>query len=102
MITLTRLLAETSKVERLVIQSHDMCMYLVELTLAGKPEVLAGKDGRPRVFRSIEHIKEALADLEVAGAVLLQHSPYHEMIGLAEESVPPLELDIVWPARQPG
>lgn len=97
MITLTRLLAEQTKVDRLVIQSHDMCMYLVEVTQAGNTRLLAGDNDRPLVFRSIEHIKQQLAGLEVASAVLVQHSPYHEMIGLADDPVPPMEIAIVWP-----
>ncbi|MBM7456340.1 hypothetical protein HNR62_002226 [Oceanisphaera litoralis] len=97
MITLTHLLSEQPKVERLSIQSHDMCMYLVELIQAGNTDLLAGDDGRPLVFRSIEHIKQQLAGLQVASAVLVQHSPYHEMIGLADDPVPPMEIAIVWP-----
>lgn len=69
-------------IEVVTVESHEMSLYLLRLTIAGQQGVVFDKQTkRPAVFRSTEHIRTALSECNVANAQLIHLSPYDEMIG---------------------
>ncbi|AEE25154.1 DUF6482 family protein [Paraglaciecola chathamensis] len=69
-------------IEVVTVESHEMSLYILRLTIAGRQGVVFDKQTkRPAVFRSTEHIREVLSECNVAYAELIHLSPYDEMIG---------------------
>ncbi|WP_107851208.1 DUF6482 family protein [Oceanimonas marisflavi] len=98
---LKALLKDKANIARLYIYSHDMSLYTVQAELDGERRPLAD-GGKALTFRSIEHARERLAGLNVARCLLVQYSPYQEMVGQAAKPAPPMELELAWPGWQAG
>lgn len=86
-------------IDTLIVYSHDMSLYTVQACINGEQRPLA-EDGKVLTFRSIEHLRKRLASLKVSRCVLVQHSPYQEMVGQAAPVAPPMELELAWPGWQ--
>ena len=76
------IMSNKPNIEVASVESHEMSLYILRLTIAGKQGVVYDKSThRPMPFRSTEHIREALKECDVAHAELIHLSPYDEMIG---------------------
>ncbi|WP_041714153.1 DUF6482 family protein [Paraglaciecola sp. T6c] len=76
------IMSNKPNIEVASVESHDMSLYILRLTIAGKQGVVYDKSThRPMSFRSTEHIRDALSDCCVNHAELIHLSPYDEMIG---------------------
>ncbi|MDP5292856.1 DUF6482 family protein [Oceanimonas sp. CHS3-5] len=95
------LLQQHTIIDTLLIHSHDMSLYTVEAEVGDEHRPLA-EGGKVLKFRSIEHVRERLAALKVSRCVLVQYSPYQEMVGQAAQTAPPMELELSWPGWQAG
>jgi hypothetical protein len=90
---------ENVPISTLRIRSLGLGLYTVEVALNDGWGVLCDDAGSVLRFTSVEWVRRTLAHLKVRQVVLLHASAYHEMIGLPEDQVPPLELPLSWPAR---
>ena len=64
------------------VESHEMSVYILRLTIAGKQGVVYEKSTqRLKVFRSIEQVRSTLGRCIVAKAELIHRSPFDEMVG---------------------
>ncbi|WMC10692.1 DUF6482 family protein [Oceanimonas pelagia] len=93
------LLRQHATIDTLRIHAHDMSLYTVEAEIGGECRPLAD-GGSTLTFRSIEHVRERLGPLNVARCVLVQSSPYQEMVGQTAHTAPPMELALAWPGWQ--
>ncbi|AEY00376.1 hypothetical protein GU3_03095 [Oceanimonas sp. GK1] len=93
------LLQQHTPIDTLFIHAHDMSLYTIEAAIGDERRPLADGD-KVLAFRSIEHARERLAALKVARCLLVHHSPYQEMVGLAAQTAPPMELELSWPGWQ--
>jgi hypothetical protein len=101
MATLHQLLTDRPVIDRVTISSHQMSIYLVELILDGQPVLLRDEQGRPRMFRSLQQVKDSLAPLSIRRVLLRQDSAFHEMAGLPAQSVAAMELPLHWSREAP-
>lgn len=68
-------------IEHLEVQSFEMNVYLVKLTINGESGfVYDDKDSIVR-FHSSQHIRDIFAECVVDHATMVHDSPYDEMIG---------------------
>ena len=82
MYMLQDVLATEPNIEIASVESHEMSIYILRLTIAGKQGVVYEKSTqRPKAFRSIEQVRAILSRCNVARAELIHHSPFDEMIG---------------------
>ncbi len=78
------------------LRSHDGCLYTVEVLWRQQWCVLCDGAGQVLRYRSMEAARRDLAALKVQKCTLLQASSYHEMIGLPEQQVAPMEVPVRW------
>jgi hypothetical protein len=93
------LASKEHKIERLEVQSFEMNIYLVRITIDGKTGFVSGKDDSPMRFYSTQMVKDMFAHCDVANAVITQDTPYDEMIGNPEKVVK--TTDIPFSMAQP-
>lgn len=67
--------------DRLLIESVDLSLYIAHAECDGARYLITGDDGRPLKTANLMAMKERLAKLEVREYVLLQRSAYDEMVG---------------------
>jgi hypothetical protein len=69
--------------DRLVIESVDLSLYIAHAEIDGQRLLIVGDDGRPLRTANLMGMKERLAGLNAGERVLLQRSAYDEMVGQA-------------------
>ena len=67
-------------IEELEVQSFEMNLYLVKLTVDGNAGMLYHNQALMR-FNSSQQIRDAFESIHVVKAVMVHESPYDEMIG---------------------
>ncbi|HAQ48173.1 MAG TPA: NADH-quinone reductase [Glaciecola sp.] len=68
-------------IEYLEVQSFELSIYLVKLTVAGETSFVYDKNDNIMRFNSSQHIRDCFAACQVDHAILVHDSPYEEMIG---------------------
>lgn len=81
------------------IRSLGLGLYTVEVQLSDGWAVVCEADGQVMRFTGVEWVRRKLSHLQVERASLHHASVYHEMIGLEEEQVAPLEVPLAWPGN---
>ena len=74
------------------VQSFDMCVYLVRITVGQNSGMLYGSEDKPMRFASTQEIREAFETLTVKDAVMTQQSYYDEMIGNPPGAAEPMRI----------
>ena len=69
------------RIDRLVIESVDLSLYIAHAEIAGRRHLIIGPDGKTLKTRNLLDMKRALARLHARERVLIQHSAYDEMLG---------------------
>jgi hypothetical protein len=69
------------RLDRLVIESVDLSLYIAHAEVGGERYLVAGKDGSVLKTKNLLDMKAALADLDASERLLSQRSPYDEMVG---------------------
>ena len=72
---------QTSHIEHLEVQSFEVNVYLVKLTVDGITGFVYDKKDNIMRFHSSQHIRDSFATCVVDKAVMVHVSPYEEMIG---------------------
>ena len=80
------------EIDYLEVQSYEMNVYLVYLTVGDKSGMVYNKLDKPMRFFSTSHIREAFAHCTVKTAVMKHDSPYDEMIGNPPKSAEQMAL----------
>lgn len=75
------LMQRTPAIDYLEVQSFEMNIYLVQITIGEKCGFVYDEKDRPMRFFSAGHIREAFAECVVAQSVMVHDTPYEEMIG---------------------
>lgn len=68
-------------IDRLVIESVDLSLYIAHAEIDGERWLLTDRDGRILKTRNLLDMKAALVDLDARERVLMQRSAYDEMVG---------------------
>lgn len=68
-------------IDYLEVQSYEMNVYLVYLTVGSQSGLVYDDKGNPKRFTSTGQIREVFAHCDVDKAVMKHDSPYDEMIG---------------------
>ncbi|GGF63938.1 DUF6482 family protein [Alteromonas lipolytica] len=68
-------------IENLEVQSFEMNVYLVQLTIDGKTGLVYNAKDQPMRFFSAGHIREFFAHCKVGNSFMTHDTPYDEMIG---------------------
>ena len=68
-------------IDRLVIESVDLSLYIAHAERAGERHLITDERGRALKTRNLLDMKSALAGLNAAQRVLVQRSSYDEMVG---------------------
>lgn len=68
-------------IQHLEVQSFELSIYLVKLTVAGETGFVYDKNDNIMRFQSSQHIRDSFAQCQVDDAILVHDSPYEEMIG---------------------
>lgn len=82
----------TTAIDYLEVQSYEMNVYLVFLSIGDKSGMLYDDKEKPMRFFSAGHIREAFAHCIVKKAVMKHDSPYDEMIGNPPKSAEQMAL----------
>lgn len=69
------------RIDRLVIESVDLSLYIAHAEIAGRRHLIIGPNGKTLKTRNLLDMKRALASLHARERVLIQHSAYDEMLG---------------------
>jgi hypothetical protein len=75
-------------IDRLVIESVDLSLYIAHAELEGQRMLIAEADGKLLKRRNLLDMKAALSPLKAGSVVLTQRSAYDEMLG---QSFPPVD-----------
>ena len=70
-----------TRIDRLVIESVDLSLYIAHAEIAGESHLIAENDGNTLKTKNLLDMKSALAKLDAAERVLSQRSSYDEMVG---------------------
>ena len=85
-------------IDYLEVQSYEMNVYLVYLTVGNYSVMLYDNKDKPMRFFSAGHIREAFAHCNVSRAVMKHDTPYDEMIGnppkSKEQMALPFSMDL--------
>ena len=85
-------------IDYLEVQSYEMNVYLVYLTVGNHSGMLYDNKDKPMRFFSAGHIREAFAHCNVSRAVMKHDTPYDEMIGnppkRKEQMALPFSMDL--------
>lgn len=68
-------------IDRLVIESVDLSLYIAHAEVSGERHLIAENDGSILKTKNLLDMKSALAKLDAAERVLSQRSSYDEMVG---------------------
>ena len=68
-------------IEHLEVQSFELSIYLVKVTVAGTTGFVYDKNDNIMRFHSSQHIRDSFGACHVEHAILVHDSPYEEMIG---------------------
>ncbi|MEM6606426.1 MAG: DUF6482 family protein [Pseudomonadota bacterium] len=68
-------------VDRLVIESVDLSLYIAHAVIDGEQRLIAKRDGSTLKTKNLLEMKKALKVVPAAPMVLLQRSSYDEMCG---------------------
>ena len=79
--TLAQLNPDSTIIEYLEVQSFEVNVYLVKLTIADESGFVYDKNDNIMRFHSSQHIRDSFATCVVDKAVMVHDSPYEEMIG---------------------
>jgi len=74
-------LATCGQIDRLVIRSVDLSLYIAVAEVAGEDCLITNNDGSTLKTRNLLEMKQAVAGLSFGELVLRQESPYDEMVG---------------------
>jgi hypothetical protein len=74
-------LADFGVIDKLVIESVDLSLYIARAVVAGEERLIADRHGATLKTRNLLEMKQQLAGLDVAQLVLRQRSAYDEMVG---------------------
>ncbi|MEE4278698.1 MAG: DUF6482 family protein [Halieaceae bacterium] len=69
------------RLDRLVIESVDLSLYIAHAEIDGERYLIADRANAVLKTRNLIAMKTALAELEAAECVLMQRSSYDEMVG---------------------
>ncbi len=69
------------QIQYLEVQSFELNIYLVKLTVDGVTGFVYDKHDNIMRFHSSQHIRDSFVTCNVAKAVMIHDSPYEEMIG---------------------
>lgn len=69
------------QVDRLVIESVDLSLYIAHAEIDGERYLIADNDGTALKTRNLLDMKTALAKVDAAERILSQRSSYDEMVG---------------------
>lgn len=75
-----QLISQRTEIDVLEVQSFEMNVYLVKITIGEVSSMLYKGDSLMR-FYSTQHIRDAFEEHPVKHAVMVHESPYDEMIG---------------------
>lgn len=78
------------------VQSCEGGIYLAKTGSEQQQDWLRDEQGIPMKFRSLEAVRQHFTSQPITDAWLVQHSPYNEMIGLAETPVPAAHIPLHW------
>jgi hypothetical protein len=78
---MTRLTKKSHLIERLEVQSFEMNIYLVKVTIAGEAGFVTDKNNSPMRFHNSQMVRDMFDHCDVQSAVMTHDSPYDEMIG---------------------
>ena len=74
-------LATCGQIDRLVIRSVDLSLYIAVAEVAGEDCLITNNDGSTLKTLNLLEMKQAVAGLSFGELVLRQESPYDEMVG---------------------
>lgn len=74
-------LAARSAVDKLVIESVDLSLYIARAVIEGDERLVVDKQGRTVKTRNLLEMKELLSGINAVELVLRQRSAYDEMVG---------------------
>jgi hypothetical protein len=69
------------RVDRLLIESVDLSLYIAHAEFDGQRHLIYGDDGRVLKTPNLMAMKEALLSVKAGERLLLQRSAYDEMVG---------------------
>lgn len=79
-------------IERLEVQSFEMNVYLVKVTITGETGFVYDAKDKIARFHSTQHIREFFHQCIVDDACMVHDSPYDEMIGNPPKTQQPLAM----------
>lgn len=88
----TQIEGKSLSIDYLEVQSYEMNVYLVYLTVGNKSGMVYDKQDRPMRFFSTGQIREVFSHCTVQQAVMKHDSPYDEMIGNPPKSAEQMAL----------
>jgi hypothetical protein len=78
---MTTLTKKSHLIERLEVQSFEMNVYLVKVTIAGEAGFVTDKNNSPMRFHNSQMVRDMFDHCDVQSAIMTHDSPYDEMIG---------------------
>lgn len=72
---------QSPTIDYLEVQSFEMNVYLVKVTVGEKTAMVYDSQDKPMRFFNAGHIREAFAQCTVSESVMTHDTPYEEMIG---------------------
>ncbi|GAA0786887.1 DUF6482 family protein [Marinobacterium sediminicola] len=99
-ISITEVKKQFGQIERLVLRAFESSMYLVQVQLAHREELLNVCDDQGAIMRFTSQLEAKLPfkGLGIEQTVLIHESPYNEMIGMPAGAKPePLEVKLANP-----
>jgi hypothetical protein len=78
---MTTLAKKPLLIEHLEVQSFEMNIYLVKVTIAGEAGFVTDKNNSPMRFHNSQMVRDMFDHCDVQRAVMTHDSPYDEMIG---------------------
>ena len=74
-------LAACTHIEKVVIESVDLSLYIARAIIDGREHLVTEASGRPLKTRNLLEMKQQLSGLDIEQLRLLQRSAYDEMVG---------------------
>lgn len=69
------------RIDRLLIESVDLSLYIAHAEIDGQRMLIAGVDGKLLKTHNLLAMKTALAQLDAGELLMIQRSAYDEMVG---------------------
>lgn len=83
-------------VQCLHIHAHEGGFYLVEMEFEHHREYVAGNNGKPVHFMSIEDVRQQLKGCHPDKVMLIHESAHGEMIGMSHDASEAMSMEIPW------